>query len=68
METISIRVKRAEVLVGNGVDKVVLVTELPLGVAPFNDEGQTLEFKVAAGKGVLYVQKHFNLNPKVTRV
>lgn len=68
METVSIRIKRAEVLVGNGNDRVVLVTELPQGTAPFNDEGQTLEFTVAPNKGAHYVQKHFNITPKVTKV
>lgn len=68
MESISLRVKRVEVLTGNGMDKVVITTELPCGIHPFEDEGQTLEFNVAAGKGALYVQKHFNMNPKVTKV
>lgn len=68
METINLRVKRVEVLTGKEVDKVVLTTELPCGIPPFEDEGQTLEFTVAAGKGALYVQKHFNINPKVTKV
>jgi len=68
METINLRVKRVEVLTGNGCDKVIVTTELPLGIHPFEDEGQTMEFNVAAGKGALYVQKHFNINPKVTKV
>lgn len=68
MENFNLRIKRIEVLTGGADDKVVIVTDLPLGVAPFTDSGQVLEFRVAAGKGALYVQKNFNLNPKVTKV
>lgn len=68
METINVRVKRAEVKTGGEKDLVILVTEFPLALPPFTDEGQTFQFEAAAGKGALYVQKHFNINPKVTKV
>lgn len=68
MENFNLRIRRVEVLTGDGPDKVIIVTDLPQGVHPFEDSGQVLEFKVAAGKGALYVQKNFNINPKVTKV
>lgn len=66
METIGLRIKKVEVFTGGAQDRVVLTTDLPLDSSPMS-EGQTLEFKVAAGKGSLYVQKHFNINPKVIK-
>lgn len=58
-------VTKATVLCATGTDKIILETDLPLGVYPYEGYPQTVQLDVSKGMGVQYVRENFGLEPEV---
>lgn len=58
-----VRVKKIVLLLGIGMDKVSLETDLPSGCPKVDPTNLVTKFEVETGKGLEYVRTHFGREP-----